>query len=343
VSFGARAPAFVRAVAAAGVVAARVVVFGILAAAVVIFGGGCSRKSEEPGKPRPVPSSSGSVAAPVPPLPRQLYLPDGGDLVQNQGQLQPLPELLPGAPPAVSSGCPPEMVSVRGQFCIDRYEASAVDGRERALSPYYPPSHDELVHLYGVFRGVTPRRLALPIPLPPQFSLDEGFEARARSVPGVVPNGYLSGVLARRICENAGKRLCTPNEWVVACKGQNATKFPYGDQYQEGTCNVFREAHPAVVLYGDASKNHLDPRLNLAEGPAGPLLRKTGATPSCRSQWGQDAAYDMVGNLDEWVDDDHGAFQGGFYARSTREGCDARISVHPPPYSDYSLGVRCCR
>lgn len=275
--------------------------------------------------------------------PRLLYLPDGGDLVQNQGQLQPLPELLPGKPPAPSSGCPSEMVSVRGQFCIDRYEASMVDARERPLSPYYPPSHDELLHLYDVFRHVTPSRRALPLPMPPQFSLDESFEARARSEVGVVPGGYLSGVIARRVCENAGKRLCSPSEWVTACKGQNATKFPYGDSYQEGVCNVFRESHPSVVLYGDASKNHLDPRLNLAEGEAGPLLRKTGATPRCRSDWGQDAIYDMVGNLDEWVDDDHGAFQGGFYSRSTREGCDARITVHPPPYSDYSLGVRCCK
>lgn len=305
----------------------------------------CSRKSEEP---RPteggaITSSSASVAPPVEPSPRQLYLPDGGDLVQNQGQLQPLPELLPGTPPVASGNCPPEMVSIRGQFCIDRYEATAVDARERPLSPYYPPSHDELAHIYGVFRSVTPKYQAPPFPEPPSYALNEGFEARARSQAAVVPQGYLSGVVARRLCENAGKRLCSPSEWVTACKGQNARKFPYGDQYQEGVCNVFRESHPAVVLYGDASRNHLDPRLNLAEGAAGPLLRKTGATPECRSEWGQDAVYDMVGNLDEWVDDAGGAFQGGFFSRSTREGCDARISVHPPPYYDYSLGVRCCK
>jgi formylglycine-generating enzyme len=307
----------------------------------------CSRKSDEPDAPRDrgaavgsaqsVPSGSATVA------PRQLYLPDGGDLVQNQGQLQPTPQLLPGMPPQVSSGCPPDMVSIRGQFCIDRYEASVVDARERALSPYYPPSHDELVHIYGVFRQVTPPHRAPALPLPPDFALNEAFEPRARSLPSVAPAGYMSGVMARRVCENAGKRLCAPAEWVTACKGQGATKFPYGDTYQDGVCNVFRESHPAVVLYGDASKNHLDPRLNLAEGETGPLLRKTGATARCRSEWGADGIYDMVGNLDEWVDEEHGAFQGGFYSRSTREGCDARITVHPPAYFDYSLGVRCCK
>jgi hypothetical protein len=49
----------------------------------------------------------------------------------------------------------------------------------------------------------------------------------------------------------------------------------------------------------------------------------------------------MVGNLDEWVAD--GGFSGGFFSRGTREGCDARITSHPPEYFDYSLGARCCR
>jgi formylglycine-generating enzyme len=303
----------------------------------------CSRKEPEPNRDAPVGASSqvGPVASA--PAPRQLYLPDGGDLVQNHGQLQALPELLPGMPPPLSSGCPPEMVSVRGQFCIDRYEVSVVDAHDRALSPYYPPGHDELLHIYGVFRRVAPKNGGPPLPQPPDFALSEAFEPRARSLLQVVPNGYMSGVMARRVCENAGKRLCAPAEWVTACKGQNASKFPYGNGYVDGACNVFRESHPAVLLYGDASKNHLDPRLNLTSDAAGPLLRKTGATARCRSDWGVDAIYDMVGNLDEWVDEPSGAFQGGFFSRSTREGCDARITVHPPAYSDYSLGVRCCK
>jgi sulfatase modifying factor 1 len=276
--------------------------------------------------------------------PRTLYLPDGGDIVQNEGHLEPAPQLLPGQPALVDGGCPPEMVSIRGQFCIDRYEATVVDARERPLSPYYPPSHDALLRVLSAFRGTTPpARQAPPLPLPPEYSLDASFEPRARSLPGVVPAGYMSGNMARSVCQNAGKRLCTPEEWVTACKGQRATQFPYGDRYADGVCNVFRASHPAVLLYGDASKNHLDPRLNLMQDALGPLLRKTGATPACRSDWGQDAVFDMVGNVDEWVDEPTGAFQGGFYARSTRDGCEARITVHPPEYLDYSLGVRCCR
>jgi len=73
-----------------------------------------------------------------------------------------------------------------------------------------------------------------------------------------------------------------------------------------------------------------------------PLLRKTGETPTCVSEWEGDGIRDMVGNLDEWIDDPEGTFLGGFYSRATRSGCDARISGHPIDYFDYSTGVRCC-
>ena len=151
---------------------------------------------------------------------------------------------------------------------------------------YHLASRDELLHVLSAFRGVTPRGKRAPVlPLPPQFAVDETFEARARSLPGVVPSGYMSGNMARRVCESAGKRLCTPVEWTTACKGQQATKFPYGNSYADGVCNVFRDAHPAVLLHGDASRHHLDPRLNLIEAADGPLLRKTGATPRCRGRF----------------------------------------------------------
>ena len=87
---------------------------------------------------------------------------------------------------------------------------------------------------------------------------------------------------------------------------------------------------------------HADPRLNLVTVNGRPVLRKTGTTPECASTWGDDAVYDMVGNLDEWVDEPGGVFAGGFYARSSKDGCAWRASGHPFHYADYSTGVRCC-
>jgi hypothetical protein len=240
------------------------------------------------------------------------------------------------------------MVRVRS-FCIDRYEVSTVDKRSNApLSPYYAPDARlvEAVHQQWLIeqRTVGPDS-ARDFPLPELPTLQKtrrDYVAEAVSRAGQIPQGYLSYPLAKLVCERAGKRLCSEEEWVTACKGESGHKFPYGEHYEQGRCNVYRAVHPATALHGSASYGHRDPRLNLvSEASVGPLLRATGATPTCASRWGSDRIYDMVGNLDEWVEDQ--VFVGGFYARATREGCESKVSSHAPAYYDYSTGTRCCR
>ena len=186
------------------------------------------------------------------------------------------------------------------------------------------------------------RRAVMLPPMLLSFQSDEAFRPRAVSEPGVVPQGYTPGFVADRACREAGKRLCREDEWVLACKGEKGTKFPYGSTYQHGRCNVFRQGHPGMVLHGNWSVGLSDPRLNMVRGDDGPMLRTTGETKSCGSAWGDDVIWDMVGNLDEWVDDPGGVFVGGFYSRATRNGCEARVSAHPIVYFDYSTGFRCC-
>jgi formylglycine-generating enzyme len=246
---------------------------------------------------------------------------------------------------ASAKGCPSEMVRV-GAYCIDRWEISTVDKATGvALSPYYPPT-PALVS--EVWRGwlVEKQELgdeaarAMPLPALPALQRNGRFEVKAISRPGVIPQSYLSQVLARRACENAGKRLCTQDEWTNACKGKASRKFPYGAAYKQGVCNVHRLIHPAAVLHGSPSLGHRDPRLNLVYEGESPLLRATGATVTCVSSWDDDQIFDMVGNIDEWVEE--GMFLGGFYARSTTQGCEAKVSNHAAIYYDYSTGARCC-
>lgn len=298
-------------------------------------------------------SDAGVVDPPIPEefsrAPSILFLPDGGDVAMGSEFIA-IPGRGEEASPAVAGHrCPPEMVDVNGAFCIDRYEAQLIDkfGGE-VLSPYYPPDPKRARRLFAQWekyraQSDSPIGRDLQLPELPDWQLAEEVEPMAAASARVVPSGYLDANTAERACDRAGKRLCTATEWVTACRGQQNRQFPYGSQYIKGACNVFREAHPAAILHGNASEGHLDPRLNLIEADGGPLLRKTGTTARCRSEWGNDAIYDMVGNLDEWVDDAHGAFHGGFFSRATRLGCDARISTHPRQYSDYSLGVRCCK
>jgi hypothetical protein len=304
--------------------------------------------------------------------------------------------------------CPPDMVSVRGKFCIDRYEAATVNKTtDQELSPYYPPNPKLLTWVMNTWAtqlardrasafgwidagtpdggkvrdaaaaqlvavtwepeaGVTildggvpeggtltgtqvdggPAVLALGVvmdlPEVPLWQHGVPFSAKAVSRAGVVPQGSTPGFVAPEACRAAGKRLCREQEWVTACRGEKGTKFPYGDQYRQGSCNVFRADHPARILHGNASEGLSDPRLNKVVHENAALLRETGGSPLCKSVWGNDAIYDMVGNVDEWVDDPEGMFLGGFYSRATRNGCESKITAHPLAYFDYSLGFRCC-
>ena len=210
--------------------------------------------------------------------------------------------------------CPSEMSLVAGRVCVDRYEASLVegaDGGELAVSPYHPPAAG---HVYV-----------------------------ARSRPGVVPQAYISGPQAAAACKAAGKRLCAPVEWRAACGGREGLAFPYGKKREPGKCHDHGTA-PMLVFFADTMKRGWgplelnDPRLNQEPG----TVDKTGASPACVNDYG---LYDMVGNLHEWTSDPNGTFQGGYWLDTSEhgEGCAYRTIGHGFDYHDYSIGFRCCK
>jgi sulfatase modifying factor 1 len=216
------------------------------------------------------------------------------------------------------SPCFDGQVRIEG-YCIDRYEAYVVEiddqGKERPHSPY---------DVIGDHR------------------------VRAKVAPGVVPQAYISQVQAAGACREAGKRLCKPEEYVRACRGPNKDNFyPYGgQQHRRGVCNEGKGSFVAAAFGQDFFKltyeQFNDPRLD--QMPGG--LAKTGAYTGCVSP---DGAYDMVGNLHEWVDEPpdvngHGRFRGGWYgdAELNLPGCLYVTSKHEPTYHDYSTGFRCC-
>ncbi len=244
--------------------------------------------------------------------------------------------------------CPAEMVRVARRFCVDRFEAVLLDAATgQHISEFYPPSKKLATFVEKTwekqrFDWGDPEDQAVPLPPLPPWEKARDFEPRATSKRGVLPNGYTTGKLAALACKNANKRLCTLDEWRTACRGEADLPFPYGDKYVQGKCNVFREGHPAMELHNDASQGHADPRLNQVKVKGKPLLRRTGETEACASAWEGDAIYDMVGNLDEWIDDPEGTFVGGFFSRSKKDGCQSIITGHPYEYFDYSTGTRCC-
>jgi formylglycine-generating enzyme len=195
--------------------------------------------------------------------------------------------------------------------CVDRWEASLVDGATGdRFSPYQNP-------------GAT--------------------KVRAVSQRGVVPQAYISKLEAETACKNAHKRLCKESEWVKACQGRTPTTFPYGDEHKDGYCNDDGKA-PLSVYYKGSEEAYSsaqamnDPRLNQLPG----TVSKTGRHRHCRNAYG---LFDMVGNVHEWVDDPAGTFRGGYYLDTVKNGhgCKYRTDAHDVSYHDYSTGFRCCK
>ncbi len=165
---------------------------------------------------------------------------------------------------------------------------------------------------------------------------------RAVSRGGVVPQGYIAGSQAQTACVNAGKRLCALNEWMAACRGPALRTYPYGNTYVARRCNEGRTPHPVIEFFGTSmgvftSTNMNNPGINMQANTVAP----SGMFWDCVSPVG---AYDMVGNMHEWIDDSAGTFKGGFYvdAEINGRGCLYTTTAHNFTYRDYSTGFRCC-
>ncbi len=224
--------------------------------------------------------------------------------------------LLPTVASAGRTGCRlRNMVSISGQFCIDKYESIVQVKQGKSWKSHSP------------------------------FEPVAGLEIRAISRPAVYPQAYISRNEAESACKASGKRLCTEAEWEKACKGPRVTQWPYGKAHVAGACNdagvsplnhyYGERGGVPETAYGWGPMN--DPRLNQLRGS----LARTGQFRRCHNAYG---VYDMVGNLHEWVATADGTFRGGYYLDThiNGDGCDYKTVAHNAVYHDYSTGFRCC-
>jgi formylglycine-generating enzyme required for sulfatase activity len=172
-----------------------------------------------------------------------------------------------GALPANARRCSPDTVKV-GPLCVDKYEASVWE---------IPPSNTSLIRSVergrirtptdmagATQRGATADDYGAGCPDPANGCKD----FYAVSVAGVIPARFITWFQAAAACRNAGKRLLTNQEWQVAALG---TPDP-GTDDDATDCNI-------GVSFA---------------------LTDTGSRSSCVSDTG---AFDMVGNVQEWVAD----------------------------------------
>jgi len=238
------------------------------------------------------------------------HCPDGTGCLG--GQCVPYPD--PDAGPPADGGaldCPDDMVRVGDLFCIDRYEASRPDATDI---------------LFG----------------------DD--ESKATSRPDVLPWFPVVKESAALACALAGKRLCTPGEFEMACRGPDASVYSYGDVYDPALCNGIDTycACGSDSLCEDVAEcpyphcyDSPPAGQALPAGGCGAIFRAkpTGSFEQCLSGYG---AVDINGNVWELVDDgsDEGEFRGGAY------NCKDSETLHRCDYvatAANARGFRCCR
>ena len=131
------------------------------------------------------------------------------------------------------------------------------------------------------------------------------------------PRDMVSQEQAEELCKQAGKHLCSIDEWQAACRGKDKTRFSYGDGYKQNKCNTNTKA-----------------------------MKRSGRKEQCRSWFGM---YDMNGNLWEWTSTkskDHPNMflvAGGAWNTNNDSKCtDNKFSFYPQ--NQYpSVGFRCCK
>ncbi|MFO0723738.1 MAG: SUMF1/EgtB/PvdO family nonheme iron enzyme [Myxococcota bacterium] len=218
----------------------------------------------------------------------------------------------PDAPPADIFGisCPGDdsmiaIPSTRGRqpYCIDRFEASGQGQLGNADQGTSGDAGDGSTTLRPVSA-----RFAAPI------TGASWFQARAA-------------------CANAGKRLCAPEEWVTACRGEADGTYPYGDSFEPTTCNGFGAGRDGPVETGAMFRP--------IEDGNGSLIAR-----GCVSSYG---IYDLSGNVWEWNSGSYlegtrrGLAGGGFRSNAAGLRCVTDDNYETPAANDGAYGFRCCK
>jgi hypothetical protein len=142
---------------------------------------------------------------------------------------------------------------------------------------------------------------------------------------------------AANTCKGQGKRLCSDSEWTLACEGQERLPYPYGYTRNADACNIDKP-HPDVD-----EKALANPTTRSAEVQRLWQGEASGTRESCISPFG---AFDMTGNVDEWVVNESATpyksgLKGGYWG-PVRDRCRSMTTGHNETFAFYQIGFRCC-
>jgi hypothetical protein len=250
--------------------------------------------------------------------------------------------------PGTSEGCPDDMVLVRGgycpdveQRCVEHHEEYEADQARKAKKRDRGEAAEKSTVSERCLRYAEPTECRSKERVPMRFCVDR-YEYPNKK--GELPALLVSWVDAKKTCESLGKRLCTEDEFNFACEGEAMLPYTYGYARDASKCSIdkaYRKRERKLYKYERCLKNprckaeleKLDQRV-----PAGSL-------PECVSPFG---AYDMNGNINEWVSlpgkkyPDRSGLKGGWWG-PVRGRCRPTVGFHKEEDYGYEEGFRCCK
>ncbi len=224
--------------------------------------------------------------------------------------------------------CRPGMIEIKGAFRLipngDALQQSTCSNWISRKFPERCATFDKAK--WKAIRDKAPTRAM-------HFCIDR-FEYPNRK--GEYPLVYSNFPESEALCAQAGKRLCSEDEWTFACEGEDALPYPYGYDRDPDACIVDKPWRPYdPAAYG--KKGTLVAELDkLWQGVP------SGTQAKCKSPFG---VYDMIGNVDEWTRSAFGGRQSilkGGYWGPVRTRCRPTTRAHGEAHVFYQQGFRCC-
>ncbi|NMC70210.1 MAG: SUMF1/EgtB/PvdO family nonheme iron enzyme [Myxococcales bacterium] len=162
-----------------------------------------------------------------------------------------------------------------------------------------------------------------------RYEASRGPGDAAVSAAGVMPWTSVDWFEADEACRRAGKRLCSGDEWLAACRGPHGYTYSYGPEYRECWCNVAG--------------------LDECYGPC--VTEPTGTRPTCEG--GYPGLFDMSGNVaewsaEQWIQEDAGGYVAVVrtpscgYGPAAGSACSGTMTL-PAYHAPDAFGFRCCR
>ena len=228
-----------------------------------------------------------------------------------------------GKQQAEAGSCPNDMVEVEGDYC---------PAPEQICEEFISEKRDRCERFRQKVRCVGKTAAK-------HFCIDR-YEFPNEK--GRRPTVSVSWDQARDVCANEGKRLCMAEEWTLACEGPERKPYPFGYARDATACNFDK---PYIMPDNDA---YDDPRTRAAEIERVSQSESSGSRAACVSDYG---VFDLTGNVDEWVVNEHGSPQGpefqsalkGGYWGPVRNRCRPMTTDHNHWHHGYQIGFRCCK